>query len=217
MLTSKKVSEFQFQKNLKETGAFVAFISTLAVCIWFFVTLKTYHAHLEKADQLDAILKNPNARVAAGKKGKKVVKKLQAKNTELKAEKVAASDENSIEALIVAAKAKKNNQAVTQALLSNYQAPQLIERPHLQAAQPSYNYSLIEPVAAPVRQQPVQQQQYWYPNFEVSAPIPVPQPVMQRTAVRVEPAKEQLNLSAIPKQQLIKALLAQLAKDDLEQ
>lgn len=76
MLASKSVSKEQFQKNVESTGAFVAFIFTLAVCIYFFVTLKTYHAHLEKQDQLTAILKNPNARVAAGKKGKKVINKL---------------------------------------------------------------------------------------------------------------------------------------------
>lgn len=32
-----------------------------------FVTIKTYHTHLEKQDSLIALLNNPNARVAAGK------------------------------------------------------------------------------------------------------------------------------------------------------
>lgn len=146
MLTSKTVSATQFQRNLKETGAFVAFISTLAVCIWFYVTLKTYHAQLEKQDQLTAILKNPNARVAAGKKGKEIVKKLQDKNTELKAESVPkeAGNENSIETLIAAAKAKKKaneTRAAAEALLSSYQAPQItVEKPLLQAAQPQFTY-----------------------------------------------------------------------------
>jgi hypothetical protein len=45
---------------------FVGFMGTLAICMAFFVTLKTYHTHLEKKDQLVALLKNPNARVAHG-------------------------------------------------------------------------------------------------------------------------------------------------------
>jgi hypothetical protein len=75
-LSNRNVSEKQFNKNLKSTAAFVGFMMTLALCVSFYVTIKTYHAHLEKRDQLVALMKNPNARVAVGKKGKEVVKKL---------------------------------------------------------------------------------------------------------------------------------------------
>merc|ERR1719242_2395648 len=68
--STRQVSDKQYQKNLQNTGAFVAFIATLAVCISYFVTVKTYHAQVKKMDQLKALLKNPNARVASGKKGK---------------------------------------------------------------------------------------------------------------------------------------------------
>lgn len=82
---NRNVSEKQFNKNLKSTAAFVGFMITLAMCVSFYVTLKTYHAHLQKRDQLIALMKNPNARVAVGKKGKEVVKKLAKKSKSLKA------------------------------------------------------------------------------------------------------------------------------------
>jgi len=61
---------------LKQTGAFVTFIATLGCCIAYYVTFKTYHLHLQKADSLKAILENPNARVASGAQGKRVMKRL---------------------------------------------------------------------------------------------------------------------------------------------
>jgi len=64
-------------KNLKETGALIAFMALGGLSIAYFVTFRGYHASLVKFDSLTALLKNPNARVAAGKKGKKLMKKLQ--------------------------------------------------------------------------------------------------------------------------------------------
>jgi|Transcript_5555 hypothetical protein len=158
--------------------------------------VKTYHAHLEKQDQLNELLNNPNARVASGKKGKEVMQKIMAKKNELKAETIPAeaSSEDSIDTLIKAAKAKKEQKSEAGAM-SAYQAPLLIQQPvtvpvQVQPQQPNYTYALIEPeqpkqVTVPVAAPAPQPQQYWYPNFEVSAPIPMPQPVIQKTlAVR---------------------------------
>lgn len=81
----------------------------------------------------------------------------------------AAPVADKISTLILAAKAKKILQAAHgENLLSNsYQAPQMAPTP---VTQVPTNYQLIEPVAA---QQPMQ---YYYPqNFEVQAPLPVPQ------------------------------------------
>jgi hypothetical protein len=61
---------------LRHTGAFVGFILCGGFCIAFFVCFKTYHASLEKLDKLTALFNNPNARVAAGSQGKKIMKKL---------------------------------------------------------------------------------------------------------------------------------------------
>lgn len=146
---NRNLTERQFEKNLKSTCAFVCFMATLAMCVAFYVTLKTYHAHLQKRDQLLALLKNPNARVAAGKKGREVVKKLAEKSKALKsaakpAKKVQADD---LEALIESAKAKKAaDDARSELLLSGYKAPELIVEPQFvlqQAAapvQPQVNY-----------------------------------------------------------------------------
>ena len=229
-LSNRNLSEKQFNKNLRSTVAFVGFMITLASCVAFYVTLKTYHAHLQKRDQLIALLKNPNARVAVGKKGKEVVKKLAEKSKSLKAaaepkKKVAKADD--IEALIESAKAKKAvNEARSELLLSGYQAPKIVEEvpePQVVVApiQPTINYQLIEPMvqAKPVLQQPAPQQQFFYPqNFEVSAPLPVPQMYTQPIAAKVaiqqpEPMREPLpskkqNLADVPKGELIKALMA---------
>ena len=86
---------------------FVSFIGVLAFCMAFFVNLKTYHAHLEKKDQLVALLKNPNARVAHGEQGKKIVKKIMKKKEIEKDLETGDAEKGTIEALIKAAKAKK--------------------------------------------------------------------------------------------------------------
>lgn len=111
MFTPQRASQAQFQKNLKSTGAFVAFIATLGTVIAFYITMKTYHAQLEKQDQLTALLNNPNARVAHGKKGKKVVKKLMAKKAEAAPAK--ASSSNNLKTLLEAAKANKKVKSQT--------------------------------------------------------------------------------------------------------
>lgn len=53
-------------------------MGTIGFCIYFFVNMKVYHAHLEKLDNLTALLNNPNARVATAEQGKEVMKKLKA-------------------------------------------------------------------------------------------------------------------------------------------
>lgn len=50
------------------------FLGVLSVA--YFVSFKNYHASLEKLQHLSDMFKNPNARVASGKKGKKLMKKL---------------------------------------------------------------------------------------------------------------------------------------------
>merc|ERR1711997_669617 len=185
--------------------------------------------HLQKRDQLIALMKNPNARVAVGKKGKEVVKKLAKKSKALKAAepKKEAAKANDLEALVEQAKAKKAiSEAKSELILSGYQAPKIEEEvPQIVTVQPqpTVNYQLIEPM---VQVKPVLQQQFFYPqNFEVSAPLPVPQMYTQPIAAKVaiqqpEPMREplpakQANLADVPKADLIKALMMQLAKEDI--
>lgn len=161
--TSSVQSEAQYERNLLNTQKFVAFIAGLALCVYFFVTFKTYHAHLEKSDSLNTLLKNPNARVACGEKGKKVMRKMQKESHKIKAiaKPDAAADPESLETLISAASAKKAQQAIdekSELLLSGYQAPKItVEAP----APTQYTYQLVEPVAQP--------------KTVVAAPVPQPQ------------------------------------------
>lgn len=139
------------EKNLRETGRFVAFIATLALCVASFVTVKTYHAHLEKQDTLNALLKNPNARVASQKKGREIVQKFK-DQTEATAE-ITPTATSDLEHLIVAAKAKKVLRAAaveeqSERLLNGYQPPQAAS-----IAIPQQTVYTLEPQASP---QPVQ-------------------------------------------------------------
>ena len=230
-----QASQAQYQKNLQGTLSFLGFIATLAVCMYYYVIFKTYHAHLQKQDSLNALLNNPNARVASGKKGKAIMKKLMGKHKELKAkaEPKKAESASSIDALLEAAKTRNVEEAVTEKLLTGYKPP-VVEATVVAAPapiivqQPQVNYQLIEPVAAaPVKPTVVTNSfanQYWYPqNFEVTAPLPVPQVVTQpisKVAIQQpEPMREplptkQADLAALPKADLIKALLTQLSKEE---
>lgn len=203
--------------------------------MYYYVVFKTYHAHLQKQDSLNALLNNPNARVASGKKGKDIMKKLMSKQKELKAkaEPKKAESVSSIDTLLEAAKTKKVEEAVTEKLLSGYKPP-VVEATVVAAPtpvivqQPQVNYQLIEPVAAATAKPNVTASnfanQYWYPqNFEVTAPLPVPQVVTQpisKVAIQQpEPMREplptkQADLAALPKADLIKALLTQLSKEE---
>lgn len=226
-LANRNISEKQYQKNLKSTAAFVGFMISLAMSVAFYVTLKTYHAHLQKQDQLVALMKNKNARVAVGKKGKEIVQKLAKKSKALKAAaEPKKADVNDLEALIESAKAKKAvADARSELLLSGYQAPKIVEQPA--PVQPQVSYQLIEPMvqARPVLQQAPQQQFFYPQNFEVTAPLPMPQmyaaqPVSKVAIQHPEPMREPLpakqpNLADVPKADLIKALMAQLAKEDI--
>ena len=230
----RAASPKEMQANMVSTGKFLGFLATLAICIASFITVKTYHAHLEKQDQLMALLKNPNARVASGKKGKLIAKKIA-----LKAEAVKVDQEQPVEdklsKLIAAAKLAKAKKAaeetISEQLLTGYEAPKLLAAPAPRQVAPTYQ--LVEPVQQFV--QPVLKTEaqpvngYWYPqNFEVQAPLPVPQMVaqpVQMTKVAMqqpEPMRESLprqqpKLAEMSKKELIKALLLQLAKEgDLE-
>jgi len=74
------MSEQEYSQNLRTTGAFLAFIATGAACIAFYVNFRAYHLALEKLDSLTVLFHNPNARVASGDQGKRILKKLGVSN-----------------------------------------------------------------------------------------------------------------------------------------
>lgn len=230
---ARQPSQKELHANMKETGKFVAFMATIALCVAYYVTMKTYHAQLAKADQMQALLKNPNARVAAGAKGKEIAKKIRSKKEEsmkeesVKKEVKPKKSGNKLDDLIAKAKAKKalksaETEILAEKLLSGYEAPRMEPAPQ---AAPVTTYQLIEqPVAAPQPVAVATQGPYFYPqNFEVSAPLPVPQvisqPVPKVVIAQPEPMREPLpQKPAGDRKELIKALLMQLAKEnDLEQ
>jgi len=123
---NRKVSSAQYQKNLYETGVFVTFIATLALCIAYYVTFKTYHANLEKLDSLTALFNNPNARVAAGNDGKRIMKKLGiTKEKEVEAPKKV---EDTVEQITALLQARLAQSVPAQPQVAAYQAPALTQQ-----------------------------------------------------------------------------------------
>lgn len=82
--------------NMKTHGAFVGVVLIGSLSVGFIVSFKNYHASLEKMESLNELFKNPNARVAAGKQGKKLVKKL-SKAQESEKKTIAKKSEKDIE------------------------------------------------------------------------------------------------------------------------
>jgi len=66
----------QVNTSSAKTFAFVSFMMLGVLSVAYIVSFKNYHASLEKLQHLSDMFKNPNARVASGKKGKALMKKL---------------------------------------------------------------------------------------------------------------------------------------------
>jgi hypothetical protein len=64
------------KNSVAQNGSFVVFMAMAVITVAYVMVFKSYHAALEKQDSLTELFKNPNARVASGKKGKKLTKKL---------------------------------------------------------------------------------------------------------------------------------------------
>jgi len=64
------------QRQFKEVTAFLMFILTTGISIAYYVTFKNYHTAVAKMDSLKKLLSNPNARVAAGKTGRDILKRV---------------------------------------------------------------------------------------------------------------------------------------------
>jgi len=113
------------QKQFKEVSAFLLFILTTGISIAYYVTFKTYHTAVAKMDSLKKLLKNPNARVAAGSKGKEILNRINAEKKTVEAPKK----------IVMSTKA---NETVTmlKELISARQTQQQYDTPLLELEQP---------------------------------------------------------------------------------
>ena len=62
--------------NGKSGEAIIGLVITFALCIAYYINFRSYHASLEKLDKLTTLFHNPNARVASGEQGKRILKKI---------------------------------------------------------------------------------------------------------------------------------------------
>lgn len=70
------MSNADVEKMTKNMGKALGVILIATVSLSFFVTMKSYHAALEKQEQLTELCNNPNARVTSGQEGKELLEKL---------------------------------------------------------------------------------------------------------------------------------------------
>jgi hypothetical protein len=228
------------QQQFKEVSAYLLFVLTTGLSIAYYVTFRTYHTALQKMESLKKLLANPNARVAAGEKGKSILKRLSAdkKKTEApkKIVKSTKTDEtvNLLKQLIDARQTEKQYEAP----LLEQEAPKKLTAPKKSAndhtiesikkalaerkakvqapapvtvAEPQTMYQMPPVGSMPVMQYPVMAPSPM-PTIQAQAPIiAAPAPVI---AAPAKPAKA--SLDNMSKQDMIKLLLNELAKPDLE-
>lgn len=107
------------------TRAFIGFIVTMTLCIAYYVQFRSYHAALEKLDKLTTLFHNPNARVASGEQGKRILKKLGVTTEkELKEDKKVKLEDTlqKVSELLKASKEPEKVEAV-----NDYKPPEIVE------------------------------------------------------------------------------------------
>lgn len=102
-------------QQYKEVTAYLLFVLTTGISIAYYVTFKTYHTSLAKLDSLKKMLNNPKARVASGRKGRSILKRIkddQKKEHPKKIEESKAANETVtlLKELIEARKVEKNSE-----------------------------------------------------------------------------------------------------------
>lgn len=218
---------------MKTTGAYLALLATVGSCVYFFVSIKMYHASLVRLDSLTKILNNPNARVATKEQGKEVMKKLQSTKapatTETadleatKAEKIQSTLEK-VQALLEAAKDKQAVELTPvvkepSAPTAGFYKPPVLQAAHTPA--PTANYQLDYNYSTPLLANPMPQPVMTQPTFApapsmIQAPIgqqPLPYPAIE--APPMQQARPQVSLDSLSKNQLVKLLLSQMNRNNV--
>ena len=163
----------QKQANWNEVSGFLTIVATSAMSITYYLMFKSYHASLEKLDQLNELLTNPKARVAHGDHGKTLLAKIES-------QKKPAAAATAVDPLA--------EQLAQIEELLNAKKVQAYEPPRVEAPRAVYS---LDQMRVPLMSQA--------PQFQVQPPV------MQAAA-----------LPSLSKQDLIKLLLSELSKPDLE-
>merc|ERR1712060_14239 len=86
----------------------------------------TYHLALEKLDSLTALFHNPNARVASGDQGKRILKKLGVTNEEEQQQEKRTQLNDTAQQVAMLLQAAKGGNTLLQAA-NTYKAPAIVE------------------------------------------------------------------------------------------
>lgn len=240
LAAKQPLSQEEYDQNLRTTGAFVAFIAAVAACIAFYVMFRTYHLALEKLDSLTALFHNPNARVASGDQGKRILKKLGVTSEEDQEQDKQAQLTDALEKVSLLLQAAKGGNTLVQPA-SNYSPPAIIQQTPASNTVSSYQLpsapQLVQPLLSaphhpyvhpgqfqvtapvlPVPQMVTHAPQYHYPTIQESrVAISKPEPIAEPAPVPRQQVAAKSSLESISKPQLISLLLQQLAREgDLE-
>ena len=146
----------------------------MVLTIVYYVQFRNYHASLEKLDKLTTLFHNPNARVASGEQGKRILKKLGVTTEKEVKEDKKTKLEDTLQQVSELLKASQEPKKVES--VNDYKPPEIVEETNTVSS-----YQLID---APQVHQPLlrapshQSYGYVYPGqFQVSAPVLPPQVV----------------------------------------
>jgi hypothetical protein len=201
----------QEKMQIKEMPAILAFIFTTIVSLSYFSAFKTYQKAVSKMDNLKKLLKNPNARVASGQKGKDVMTMIKGRKQEVP--KKLATENKSAETVTLLKELIDAKKTEKKAPLLEQPAPK-VKKTKVAAPKKDNTLEQIKDALAQ-RQAPKMAPVATYQMPPVGTQIPMMSyPVVQTApAPVVVPQPEK----AADKQEMIKLLLSELAKPDLEQ
>lgn len=133
----KTAKPFNYSKAAKESLLLLAIAGSIA----FYSVMHSYHDALKKQEQLTMLFNNPNARVAAGSKGKDVLKKLKsAKKPVKKVSKVEKTEETLTKILNLL---EEQNKAKAAEKAQQIVEPPAYQAPLLETAAPVANSNQI--------------------------------------------------------------------------
>lgn len=214
--SNKTTKPFNYTKAVKQTSVLMAVALSLA----FYTVLHRYHAALKKQEQLTKLFNNPNARVAAGSKGKAVLKKLE------NAKKAAAAKKTVKKAAPKKAAPKKVNESeeTLSKILKLLEEQNKAKAQQTVVSPPVYQPPVIETAAPANNNQTFSYQLYdqatVYPTMAKPemyvAPQPQPLLIPQQVAPVAQPKKEVKKASPTLEEIITLLKKTQAAQVDLE-
>ena len=145
-----------------------AFLVSISFGIAFYVHFQTYHAALDKLDKLTTLFHNPNARVASGEQGKRILKKLGVGTKKEKKEEKQTHLNETLQK--VSELLQKSKEPQVEAAV-NYKPPEIVEETNTVSSYKIDMPTMTQPLLGAAHVQHAPQNFYHPGQFQVSPPV----------------------------------------------